>query len=190
MDNLTSKKLDTLFSAIDHLLAEKGRIVMAIDGPCTAGKTTLSEILRKRYCCNIVHMDEFFLRPAQRTPERLSQPGGNVDYERFYSQVLQPMAAGGTVSYQPFSCAAQQLEDPITLSPTPLTVVEGTYSTHPYFKNPYDLTVFVQIDPQLQRQRVMLRPQWKHELFFNVWIPMEQQYFDTFSIAHRCDMIL
>lgn len=49
MDNLTSKKLDTLFSAIDHLLAEKGRIVMAIDGPCTAGKTTLSEILRKRY---------------------------------------------------------------------------------------------------------------------------------------------
>ena len=33
-------------------------------------------------------MDDFFLPPALRTPERRSEPGGNVHYERFLTEVL------------------------------------------------------------------------------------------------------
>ena len=31
-----------LLTAIDQLLAEKERVLIAIDGPCAAGKTTLA----------------------------------------------------------------------------------------------------------------------------------------------------
>ena len=33
-------------------------------------------------------MDDFFLRPEQRRPERFAEPGGNVDRERFAAEVL------------------------------------------------------------------------------------------------------
>ena len=190
MDNLTEEKLNALFTAIDRLLMERERVLLAIDGPCTAGKTTLAGILQKRYGCPVLHMDEFFLQPSQRTPERLSQPGGNVDYARFYEEVLLPLQAGTPFSYRPYNCQTQTLAEPSAVSPAPLTVIEGTYALHPYFRQPYDLTVFLTIDPETQAQRIRLRPQWKQERFFREWIPMEQTYFAYFSIQNNCDLVL
>lgn len=179
-----------LLAAIDRLLAEKEQVLMAIDGPCAAGKTTLAGKLKEKYDCTVIPMDEFFLRPSQRTQERLQEPGGNVDYERFYEDVLLPLAAGGTFSYRPYSCRNQALADPVTVSAKRLIVVEGTYSTHPYFKSPYDLTVFLTVDPQTQIQRIGLREEWKQEMFHKVWIPMEQTYFQHFAIQERCDLMI
>lgn len=181
---------EQLLTAIDRLLAEKSRVVIAIDGPCTAGKTTLAGQLLKKYGCNVIHIDEFFLRPSQRSQERLQEPGGNVDYERFYQEVLLPLAAGEVFAYRPYSCKEQMLIDPVTVHPNRLTVIEGTYSTHPYFQDPYDLTVFLTVDPQTQAQRISQREPWKQEMFHNVWIPLEQAYFDHFSIGQHCDLIL
>ena len=190
MDNLTQEKLHMLYETIDRLLCKKPQLILAIDGPCTAGKTTLSGILQKKYGCTVIPMDQFFLRPEQRTPQRLAEPGGNVDYERFRSEVLQPLNASTAFSYRPFSCALQSLTAPVSVAPCGLIVIEGTYSTHPYFGNPYDLRIFLTIDPDTQRERIGLRPQWKQERFFKEWIPMETAYFETFSIQEACDLVI
>lgn len=190
MDNLTQEKLNKLYKEIDQLLSKRSQVIMAIDGPCTAGKTTLSKILKEKYACTIIPMDQFFLRPEQRAPERLAQPGGNVDYERFYREVLQPLQDGTPFSYRPFSCSTQSLTASVSVIPGQLTVIEGTYSCHPYFQNPYDLRIFLTIDPDIQRTRIGQREQWKQERFFREWIPLEQRYFDHFSIRDNCDLIL
>ena len=54
-------------------------MLVAIDGMCGSGKTTLGQVLSKVYDCNLFHMDDFFLRPEQRTAERMAQDGGNVE---------------------------------------------------------------------------------------------------------------
>ena len=46
-------------------------------------------------------MDDFYLQPHQRTTKRLREPGGNVDYERFETEVLQPLLTGEAFSYRP-----------------------------------------------------------------------------------------
>ena len=180
--------LTTVCAAIDRLAAENDRVIVAIDGNCTAGKTTLAGLLQAHYDCNVIHMDDFFLRPAQRTPERFAQPGGNVDYERFREEVLLPLKAGGSFSYRPFDCSSFTLAAPVDVSPKALTIIEGTYSCHPFFGQPYDLTVFLSVSEDVQRQRVLQRPQMLHQKFFTAWIPMEQAYFDTFSIAEGCHL--
>ena len=58
-------------------------MLIAVDGRCASGKTTLASALERETGCNVIHMDHFFLRPEQRTKQRLEEPGGNVDYERF-----------------------------------------------------------------------------------------------------------
>ena len=92
-------------------------------------------------------MDDFFLRPQQRTPERYGQPGGDVDYERFQAEVLIPLKRGEAFFYRPFSCKTFSLDDAVEITPKALNIVEGTYCMHPYFGEIYDLKLFLSIDP-------------------------------------------
>ena len=75
-------------------LAEKGRIVLAIDGRCGAGKSTLADRLAAQWNGRVIRADDFFLRPEQRTPERLAEPGGNLDRERMKAEVREYLCGG------------------------------------------------------------------------------------------------
>ena len=182
--------VELLKSRIDPLLSQNETVLVAIDGSCTSGKTTLAGLLAECYDCNIFHMDDFFLRPEQRTPERFAETGGNVDYERFREEVLTPLLAGGAFSYRPFDCSTFTLAAPVAISPKRLNIIEGTYSQHPYFGQPYDLKVFLTVTPEVRRERILQRPSFLHERFFKQWIPMEQQYFEGFRIGETADLII
>lgn len=182
--------ISCLKKQIDTVLDTGKQIVIAIDGNCTAGKTTLASILERKYDCNVFHMDDFFLRPQQRTAERYAQPGGNVDYERFREEVLLPLKSGNSFSYRPFACKTFTLGERVQVKPKQLNIVEGTYSLHPYFENPYDLRIFLSVDDQTQKERVLQRPPHLVERFFSDWIPMERLYFDTMRIPERADIRL
>ena len=182
--------ISRLKKQIDTMLDTGKQIVIAIDGNCTAGKTTLASILEKEYDCNIFHMDDFFLRPQQRTAERYAQPGGNVDYERFREEVLLPLKSGNGLSYRPFACKTFTLSDSVQVMPKQLNIVEGTYCQHPYFGDVYDLKLFLSVAPELQRERVFQRPQHVQGRFFTDWIPMEKLYFEFYQISAKADIRL
>lgn len=182
--------IEQLRQRIDALLQEKSSILIAIDGSCAAGKSTLAAALEKEYDCNLFHMDDFFLRPEQRTPERLAQPGGNVDYERFASEVLQPLKRGESFCYRPYDCSTGTLKAPVAVESKVINIIEGSYSHHPYFEAPYDLKIFLTVSPEVRRQRISRRPAFLHRRFFEEWIPMEQQYFEAFSIAQKADLVV
>ncbi len=169
--------LEKVKKQIDELLAEKDFVLIAVDGKCTSGKTTLAAKLAEIYDCNVFHMDDFFLRPEQRTPARFAEVGGNVDYERFNEEVLIPLETGQPFSYRPFDCNAFTLANPVCIAPKRLNIVEGTYSHHPYFGDPYDLKILLTVDEETQRQRILERPAFLHKQFFEEWIPMENLYF-------------
>ena len=182
--------ISCLKNRIDRLLETGKQILIAIDGNCTAGKTTLAAVLEKEYDCNVFHMDDFFLRPCQRTAERYAQPGGNVDYERFQEEVLLPLKTENAFSYRPFACKTFTLSESVQVMPKQLNIVEGTYCLHPYFADPYDLRIFLSVDKQTQKERIQQRPLHLIERFFSDWIPMEKLYFDAFQIPERADIRL
>ena len=136
-------------------------------------------------------MDDFFLRPEQRTAARLAQPGENVDHERFLSEVLQPALRGEAVVYRPFRCARQALDEPVTVPAARLTIVEGVYACHPALWDSYDLRVFLTVDAAEQLRRIEARsgPE-KLRMFRDLWIPLEESYFTAFDLPARCDMAL
>lgn len=169
---------------------EKQRIVVAIDGSCTAGKSTLAAALANEFDCNLFHMDDFFLRPQQRTVERLSEPGGNIDYERFYREVLKPLKNGDAFSYCPFDCRTGLLAEEVFVTPRRINIIEGSYSHHPYFGNCYDLKVLLLVSADIRDQRIRQRLPMLQKKFFADWIPMEQRYFETFSIPEKADLVV
>lgn len=178
------------FSAIDKLL-RKGSAIIALEGGSASGKTTLAGILQEVYDCNVFHMDDFFLRPEQRTPQRLAKVGGNIDRERFSNEVLPSLKQGESVRYRRFDCSTQTLGETITVEPKKLTLVEGVYATHPAFSRYYDFSVFLDIDAAYQRARILVRNSpWFAEKFFHEWIPLENTYFKETGIKDRCDLVL
>ena len=177
-------------SKIDMLLGEREFVIVAIDGKCTSGKTTLAGRLVEIYDCNVFHMDDFFLRPEQRTAERFAEVGGNVDYERFQEEVLIPLKSRQPFSYRPFDCKTFTLSEPIDVSCKQLNIIEGSYSMHPYFGDPYDLKILLTVDEATQRQRIWKRSAFLQKRFFEEWIPMENRYLDGFGIPGKADALL
>ena len=136
-------------------------------------------------------MDDFFLQPFQRTKERYEDIGGNIDRERFLDQVLKPLFKGEKIKYQPFDCSVMTLLNTIEVTPKKLTVIEGVYSMHPLFLPYYDYSVFLQIDKELQKERILKRnTPAVSKRFFYEWIPMENRYFESFNIKEKCNMII
>ena len=178
-----------LFCEIDKKL-RSGKLRLAVEGGSASGKSTLGRILEKIYGCRVFHMDDYFLRPEQRTPKRLAEPGGNVDRERFLSEILAPMAEGRPIEYRPYNCSTGELDPVISADITPLTVIEGAYSMHPELCGYYDLSVFLCVSPDTQRQRISKRNPKLADRFFNEWIPMEEAYFDAFNVVNKCDYLL
>ena len=183
-------KIKSIQREIDRLLSQESRVLVAFDGGSAAGKSTLAEYFRSLYDCNIIHMDDFFLRPEQRTPQRFEEIGGNVDYERFFDEVLLPLLAGETFRYTPYDCHLQAMKESVTVFPKSLNIVEGTYSMHPVLSYAYDFSVFFKIGSQLQQKRILQRNgEEKQKLFLEKWIPLEKKYFCGTQIEKRCDLI-
>ena len=180
-----------LTDSIRRLTSRARQTLVAIDGRCGAGKTTLAARLQAELGGQVLHMDDFFLRPEQRTESRLAQPGGNVDYERFLEEVLLPLTRGQDFIYRPYSCARQQLGTGAAMQAMGLTIVEGSYACHPALREHYDLRLFLTVTPEEQLRRIESRngPE-KAQMFRDRWIPFEEMYFQAFDVQARCDIVI
>lgn len=170
---------------------EKERIIVAIDGRCAGGKSTLGLYLQELFDANLFHMDDFFLQAYQRTDERLEEVGGNVDYERFQNEVVKPLLEGKEIYYRVFDCQNMTLTDEIAVPKKRINIMEGSYCRNPYFGEIYDLRVFIDINRDAQLENIRKRNgEEKLQMFQNCWIPKEEAYFAKFHIKETSDIVV
>jgi len=179
-----------LIKAIDRLTAQKDLVTVAIDGMSGSGKTTLGLRLRELFGGNLFHMDDFFLPFERKTPQRLRQPGGNVDHERFRAEVLEPLKRGEPFTFKPYLCHKGALGEAVAAQPQKLNIVEGCYSLHPQMEGNYDLKVFLKLTADEQSRRILQRNgEAMLKRFQEEWIPLENMYFSAFAIEKQCDLV-
>lgn len=186
------------FAQVDERIREllagsQDVLLIAIEGRTGAGKTTISQHLQETFDCNIFHLDDFYLQGWQRTPERLSQVGGNVDYERFREEVLEPVLQGETVHLRPFDYLTMDFDESrfADIPAKRLNIIEGSYSMNPYFGDPYDLRIFMDVGGQDQIGNI-LRRQGDAEIedYENKWIPKVDTYVEQYDVKNRCDLVI
>lgn len=176
-----------ILTAVQRLLAEKPHAVVCIEGRCASGKSTLAARLRDLYGFGIIRADDFFLQPYQRTPERYAEPGGNIDYERFKSEVSDKLAGGLDAEYRPFECRRMGFGRAVRAPAGRPRVAEGSYSMHPYFGKYYDLAIFMTVGPAEQLRRIEARG-GNAEDFKSRWIPLEEKYLQYARPWLRADL--
>ena len=176
-----ARRLRPVLDAMEALQGRE-RLLLAIDGPCGSGKTTLAALLCRILSCPCVHMDDFHMPHARKTPERMAQPGGNSDRERLMAEVLLPWREGRSLTYRPYDCAADGPGTPIALPASRVLVLEGSYAHHPDLARLRNVSVFVRVERDEQLRRIADRSPEKLQQFIDRWIPLEDSYFRTFQL--------
>lgn len=183
-------RYSALFSALEALEAQKPGAIVAIDGMCASGKTTLARTAADIFGATLIHMDDFFLPPEKRTPARLQEIGGNVDRERFLSEVLLPLKRGTPFEYRPFDCRASDYAPSVSAARKRLNIVEGAYACHPALAEHYDFSVVMLVSPDEQLRRIRARngegmlPRFRDE-----WIPMENRYIESTRLVSKANLV-
>ncbi|HCS67160.1 MAG TPA: hypothetical protein DIW34_02820 [Oribacterium sp.] len=180
--------------AIEELIrTEDDTLLIAIDGRTGAGKTTISKYLHDKFGGNLFHLDDFYLQSHQRTPERLREVGGNVDYERFKEEVLAPILRKEVVHYRPFNYHTMDFDVEFArdIPVKRLNIIEGTYCLNPYFEDPYDLRIFMDVKYKQQIENVIDR-EGTAELddYIDKWIPKTDIYIERMGIQEKCDITI
>lgn len=189
---MAAAQMENLMDWVSAQLAQGGGpLVVAIDGRCGSGKTTLAAALAEHFPASLtLHMDDFYLPLGQRAPDWENTPCANMDLDRFLAEALAPARAGQTVRYRAYSCARGALEPERLLAPQPLVLVEGSYSHHPKLAGFYHHKIFVTCPAEEQARRLMAREGERYSNFARRWIPLEEEYFAAWQIPQKADRIL
>lgn len=178
-------QLGDLVAAIRSMHRGEKTILVGIDGAGGSGKSSLAQSLRGAGGADIVvEMDDFYL-PASARAEQ-GGIGGNFDWTRLQSQVLQPLRAGVAGNYQRYDWDNDALAEWHEVRTGGVVVVEGIYSLRRELKEAYDLRLFVECPRDLRLRRGLdrdgeeARQQWELE-----WMPAEAHYFED----HRPDLV-
>lgn len=183
---------EQLISTLHAEVSKKTPFVLVIDGMCGSGKTTLAEYLCRHFTAAVIHMDNFFLPFERKTPERLSEPGGNIDYERFCEIMLPTLKKREPFSYTAYNCQTASYDREIWIPSCDLIIVEGSYSMHEKFGNYYDASLFLTVEKeeQLSRLKARCKDDKKFSRFKTEWIPMELHYHTAQCTQSRAQFVI
>ena len=167
-------------------------LILSIDGMCGSGKTSLANYLSNVFDASILHMDNFFLPFERKTPARLSEAGGNIDYERFIEIALPFLKKRLPFSYMAYNCQTASYDRKIEVPSCELIIVEGSYSLHEQFETYYDISLFLEVSPKEQLTRLKMRCQNEEKFtrFKTEWIPMETFYHEKQFVKQRANFII
>ena len=170
-----------IIHCLEPLLANAAApVVLALDGRCGSGKTTMAAALAEQFPDSIVlHTDDFYLTPC-----------ANMDFARLRDEVLAPARAGKPVLYRAYSCREGAYLPVQQLAAQPLVILEGSYSHHPLLAPYEDFRVFMTCSDAEQTRRLQAREGERYANFAARWVPLEEGYFAQYHIAETADFVV
>ncbi|MBR2869708.1 MAG: (d)CMP kinase [Clostridia bacterium] len=182
--------MEKIIKKINRLLQTKSIFVVGIDGPCASGKTTLAKKIAAETGAQVIHIDDFFLPAKMRTADSLNTIGGNIDTARFVDEISRGISLKIPTEYGIYDCKEGRITKIKTLKPEGIIIIEGAYSNLPELCIDYDLKIFVEAPLSVRLNRIQARNADSLNSFINIWIPLENKYFEAYPIKESCDFIV
>ncbi|MBO6120204.1 MAG: AAA family ATPase [Lachnospiraceae bacterium] len=164
--------------------------VISIDGPCASGKSTLAKELETLLEVNILHMDDFYLPFQKRDKNWMNIVAGHMDFERLIENVLKPYKAKRKTNYISYDCHSDMYLQEIPIDLEKILIIEGSYSSHPTLNDYVDLKIFIEVDRDEQVKRLTNRNKDTVDKFLSMWVPFENNYFETLKIREKSDLVI
>ncbi|MBQ4102584.1 MAG: hypothetical protein IJC85_06865 [Oscillospiraceae bacterium] len=175
-----------------RLLLEKSkrdRQILAIDGRCGAGKTTLAHRLMEEVTASgqrvfVAHTDDYTL-PFDRRTESVA---GHMDFLRLKEELLLPFLETPFFLSRPFDPHKNRFLREEKIPSPHLLILEGAYSTHPILRPFLSCSIFLDIASDKQQARLLARNPDRFDVFCSRWIPAEEAYIKETDPISFCDL--
>lgn len=167
-----ARELARVFNYIEELVSQNQPLVVLIDGPAGAGKTTLAkEIATAFSSVNVVHMDDLY--------NGWDNPLNQELYARIERQILRPHIAGDEITHEVFNWHAGTFATNVNLQPKQILIVEGVGSASIPLRGFADLIIYVEISAEAGFERVINRDGQGIFEKLREWQVMEREYFNS-----------
>lgn len=186
---IKNKNEKLIKNKIDEILKYKEIAIVAIDGRSCSGKTHLAKRLKILYNNDvfIFHMDDFYKMNDGKVD--LSSFDGNINFDYLKENILNKLNEN-KFSYLTFDCKEQKETSNNKYEKRKIIIVEGSYSLHPNLGKYYDLSIYLDINDDLEEKRLKKRNKDNYELFKNKRIALENNYRNYYKIDKTCDLAI
>lgn len=169
--------LDFIESLQSSLKNDSEIKIVAIEGKCCSGKSTLADLITN---ATIIHADDFF------------SDSTSLDFKRIRN-VLSNLKPNQSFTYEVYNCMTDYYYKKTIDCVKNIVVLEGVYSYHQELRDLIDKVVYVNSIKEIQMKRLEDRCKHNKELFdkfINLWIPREDEYYDSYDFILNSDLIV
>ena len=188
--------IDDVVSCVTDLAALQEPILIGIDGGAGAGKTTFADrfahaVSETAVPVSVVRADGFYKCAAERWAGPIQdQPiGHDLDWQRLWDQVIDPLRAGRRARYQPFDWPADRLKDWVTVDPVGVVIIEGVFALRNELSDSYDLRIWLSCPRDTCVSRILDRGDMTPSELER-WIPGEEAYTASHAPDQRAHLIV
>ena len=172
-----------LHKAIVEKLDKSDRaVVLSIDGPAGAGKTTLASWISEQFpLAQTVHMDDLYrgwelsLGPSL-TRELLS--------------IFEQLAESGSAFYSKFDWKRNELGETLEIASPKLLILEGVGSGQMAISEFVDIKIWIEIEPAIGLERVLARDGDSIAEHMELFIEEQERHFTSEQTAERSDFLI
>lgn len=176
--------VERLAGLIEVRRASKPRYAVGIDGPDAAGKSTLAGRLTRALAPTVVHasIDGFHHpRAVRHAPDRITGEAfyrRTFDVDAFRTELLEPFrSGGGSVRTAKLDYDTDRAIEPrVDVPDAAVLVADGVFLQQPALREHWDLVVYLDISPELSRDRGIPRDVSDRRSVDTLAIEYEQRY--------------
>lgn len=146
--------------------------IIFIDGRAGSGKSTLASMIQNELfrqgesLPRVIHMDDLYD----------GWEGLNSGVEYLVRFILTPLLSTGSAHWQEYDWAAKARRQWREFSGGTPLIVEGCGSLNQYTANISELSVWLEIDPEVRKKRWLEREPETFEKYFDLWAAQELDF--------------
>ncbi len=185
---------DHLGGLLTSLPKKHSMLIVGIDGPGGAGKSSFTCALAKRFSrCTVVQMDDFFLPSWERVQgdPRKKPIGADFDWRRVFAQVLEPLLSEREGNYQRYDWGSDTLAEWHTVPTGGIILVEGCYAMRNELASAYDFTIWLECPQTIRVARGIARSgESIRAIWENDWMIAEDLYREVQRPYASADLVV
>jgi len=158
-------------------------LLMAIDGPAGSGKTSLAKQLSSKLTAfAIIHMDDLYNGWDDALTATLTN--------HLREWIIDPLATQQNVRYQQFNWVSNEYGPWVEIKDFDLLILEGVGAAQEAIRQHADLTIWIEVGPQIGLARVLNRDGAQILPYMLKWQERERAHFLKDQTKDNCQIFI